>query len=312
MKICILGDSGLLGQAFISFFAINPGVEILGISRRQFSGNPFWNEPPKNFYHESFDLIKDWDSFCRFFEKARPNVLINCAAIVNFAICEKDPDLAKRVNAGIPEKGAKLARDCESSFIHISTEQVFDGKKTSPYIETDTLKPLNQYGKTKAEGEDGVHKIDSHALIVRTNLVGFRDRESEPTFIEWLADSLCRRNSITLFEDYVTSSIYAGDLCENIWALVQKKASGILHIATRDSASKYDFGRGFAERISCDFSHVQKGKLKESGLKPERPPYLALNVRRAEAFLNRELPSISNTLDQCSKDFSLRRKEKRS
>ncbi len=305
----MLGDSGLLGQALVQRF-LSGTDEVLGISSGDFTGNPHrvWNEA--GYRHQKIDILKQRKLFYNILGHFKPQLLVNCAALVDLGFCEKEPGLAEALNSCVPEDLAKFTKMEGIRFIHISTDQVFDGKKSSPYLETDTAKPLHVYGQTKYVGEQKTMERNPTALVIRTNIVGFRDRQDRPTFAEWLSETLRRREPILLADDFVTSSVHVDALSQWIVSAHQRRLEGLFHFATRDSASKYDFGRQFALNAGLDFGTVKKGKLSQLQLKPERAPYLALDVQRGEKMLEMSLETIADTTRRLARDFQSRQKKR--
>ncbi len=306
MKLCIAGDSGLLGQALVQETLRNNANEVMGVSSSAFSGNRFWPPLKGAYTHQKIDTLRDWPLFEELIREYRPDALINCVALVDLAYCERNPQAAQAMHVELPGRLARLCSLEGIDFIQISSDQVFDGTQTRPYGEEDKPNPVNVYGKTKLEGE----AASAGRLVVRPNLVGFRDHPDEKTFAEWLCDALYRREAITLFEDYVTSAMHVFDLSRCILELQKKKAKGIYHVATRDAASKYVFGEKMAQALGLDFSQVKKGRMKDQSFYPVRPSYLALDVSRAENFLSHRLPTVDDTIVCLRDQFQLRMKEK--
>ena len=102
--------------------------------------------------------------------KVRPDVIVNAAAYTAVDKAESEPELAQRINALSPGVLADEARELGAWLVHFSTDYVFDGSGTTPWVETDTPAPLNVYGKTKLAGEKAVMRCDRH-LIFRTSWV---------------------------------------------------------------------------------------------------------------------------------------------
>ena len=104
-----------------------------------------------------------------FLANSRPDVVINCAAYTAVDQAESDPDAARRVNA---DGATALAAACAAEnvpLVHISTDYVFDGSKTSPYVETDPPNPQNIYGATKLAGENGIAVSGARHVILRAS-----------------------------------------------------------------------------------------------------------------------------------------------
>ena len=104
-------------------------------------------------------------------QAVRPDWIVNSAAYTAVDQAEADADSARAVNAGAPAILAEEAKKTGALLVHYSTDYVFDGKKTEPYIETDQPNPLNVYGRTKLEGERAIEQSGARYLIFRTSWV---------------------------------------------------------------------------------------------------------------------------------------------
>ena len=107
----------------------------------------------------------------KLFDKFEPNLVINAAAYTNVDDAEKQKALAFKVNFKSVKILAKKAFINKIPLIHFSTDYVFDGKKKKSYIENDTPKPLNTYGKSKLAGENAIREVDGQYYIFRTSWV---------------------------------------------------------------------------------------------------------------------------------------------
>jgi dTDP-4-dehydrorhamnose reductase len=101
----------------------------------------------------------------------RPEVVINAAAYTAVDRAETDIEAAERVNRDAPAAMATACRDLDAALIHLSTDYVFDGSKTEPYLERDRIAPLSVYGRTKAEGEFAIREVLPYHVIIRTSWV---------------------------------------------------------------------------------------------------------------------------------------------
>jgi dTDP-4-dehydrorhamnose reductase len=251
------------------------------------------------------DVLADQNAFLKNISKLKPSIIINCAALADIGLCEQYPDKAFRLNALLPEQLGGIARDFDAGFIHISSDAFFGGPSRIPHDEFENPCPLNVYGQTKLEGEHRVISKNPNALVVRTNIVGFRDRKGSPTFAEWLCRSLSEEKDIALADDFVASSIHVDFLTELMIQAHTKGAKGLLNIASRDSASKYLFGKLLAESLGANFENVKKIAIRDLNLIPPRAPYIALDVSKGEALLGKRFPEISFTIQRLAADFKI-------
>lgn len=302
----IAGDSGLLGQAMVQEIAAEKSNRVLGISSSPFQPTPFCRPIEGAYEHQVADILKERERISELIKAFDPEVVVNCIALIRLEDCEKDPEQAEQLNRKFPEMLAKETHAQGRGLIHISTDQVFDGLKNTPYGEEDPTHPLHEYGKSKLEGERSVLKYHPDALVVRTNIVGFRDRPGRPTFVEWLWKGLREKASLNLFEDYITSPIHVRLFSERVRLAYGHRLKGIFHMGARDAASKYQFGERLAHVCGFDFSNVKRASLHTSGLLPPRPPYLALDESEIECRLGSSQPSIDDTIRELAGDIRLR------
>lgn len=112
--------------------------------------------------------ITDIDQVMRLIKSEKPDVIINCAAHTNVDACEKQWDLAYKINAIGPRNLSIAASEVNAKIIHVSTDYVFEGNGKKPYTEFDMPNPVSAYGKTKLEGERFVQQFADRYFILRT------------------------------------------------------------------------------------------------------------------------------------------------
>lgn len=115
--------------------------------------------------------LRDVDATVSVIRAAAPGVIVNAAAYTAVDQAESNAATALRVNAEAPAVMAAEARRLGARLVHYSTDYVFDGRKTTPYLETDATAPQSVYGRTKLEGEQAIAASGANALILRTSWV---------------------------------------------------------------------------------------------------------------------------------------------
>lgn len=164
--------------------------------------------------------------------------IINASAYTAVDLAEKDQINARLVNATGPKILALLAKSIGAKFIHISTDFVFDGNNSRPYLESDSKNPISVYGKTKSEGEDLVLEANSDATIIRTSWVFSKYGKN---FFNTIARLAKEREMLSVIDDQIGSPTWAGDLARVSFHAALSEKSGIFHFSNEGVASWYDF-----------------------------------------------------------------------
>ena len=112
--------------------------------------------------------ISDIDQVMNFARAEKPDAIINCAAFTNVDGCETNEDAAFKANAIGPRNLAIASRETGAKLIHVSTDYVFEGNGTRPYVESDIPNPVSAYGRTKLAGEQFVRDFADRYFILRT------------------------------------------------------------------------------------------------------------------------------------------------
>ncbi len=172
------------------------------------------------------------------FAGANPRaLLVNAAAYTDVERAEDDRETAFRVNEHGARVLAEAAREAGLGFVHVSTDFVFDGAKSGPYIETDEPHPLSVYGASKLAGEAAVEAADPSALIVRTAWVFGAGGVNFPLKILAAAESNPTLNVVT---DECGSPTYTVDLAAALLDLADRGAAGVHHLAGSGHCTRYE------------------------------------------------------------------------
>ncbi|MCQ3828327.1 dTDP-4-dehydrorhamnose reductase [Microbulbifer elongatus] len=218
MKILVTGKNGQLGQQLQKQVPAHTTVIAHG--------------------RDTLD-VADKEQVFTVLQQVRPDLVINAAAYTAVDKAESDTDQAHRTNARGPENLALACRELGIRLIHVSTDFVFDGKQSHPYLPGDSRKPLGVYGESKAHGEEAIEAILPEAIIVRTAWV--YDREGG-NFVNTMLRLMSERDQLGVVADQIGTPTWAGTLANNIYALAQNpKARGIYHCTDAGVASWYDF-----------------------------------------------------------------------
>jgi dTDP-4-dehydrorhamnose reductase len=219
---------------------------------------------------------------------ARPSVIVHSAALANHEQCENDRALARLVNAEATGQLASLAEQIGARFVYISTDAVFDGSQGN-YSETDQVSPFSIYGETKLAGETAA-LAETNALVIRTNFFGWSPSGTR-SILEFFVNNLTNEIPVNGYTDFTVTSIYAGDLLEQIELLVASGETGVFHLASRDALSKFDFGVGVAETFNLDASLISPQSAAAGTHGTSRVRNLSLSTDRIAQALDHPMPS---------------------
>ena len=189
--------------------------------------------------------VRDPEGLARAVKEAAPNVLINTAAFHHVEKCEADPALAFAVNALGARNAAVAAREVGAYLIHISTDYVFDGKKGSPYVETDLPAPLNVYGNTKLSGELFVRETWERSLVLRTSgLYGKSPCLGKGlNFVDLMLKLARERDEIRVVDNEVLTPTSTLEVARQVVRLARNPIYGLCHGTCEGQCSWHGFAR---------------------------------------------------------------------
>ena len=167
------------------------------------------------------------------------SAIINCAAYTAVDKAESDIETAWAVNAKAPSVIAKEAAKLGIPFIHVSTDYVFDGRKDSPYLETDRTNPLSVYGKTKAFAEEAISSHCTRYAIVRPSWVLSAHGTN---FLNTMLRLGAERSGINVVNDQIGCPSSADDIAAALLTVVSdlRDRAGIWHFVNAGTTSWFD------------------------------------------------------------------------
>lgn len=214
-------------------------------------------------------------------ERLRPDVILNCAGYTDVDGCEIDRDRARRVNGEGAGNAAVAAAGAGARIIHVSTDFVFDGRRTSPYSEDDSPSPLSEYGRTKLEGERRVAAATPEHLIVRTSWLYGPGRGN---FVDAIRARAENGGVLRVVDDQFGSPTYVRDLAEALVRLMARSARGLVHFANAGVCSRLELAREILAAAGPDGSTAVPISTAEAGRIAVRPAYSALDTRRYQSL----------------------------
>jgi dTDP-4-dehydrorhamnose reductase len=170
-----------------------------------------------------------------------PDLILNAAAYTAVDKAEGDEDLARAINSDAVAAMVEAMAETGGKVVHVSTDYVFDGTASSPYVPDAPRNPQSAYGRTKAEGEDHLRPED---VLVRTAWVY---EAGGANFVRTMIRLMKERDELGVVSDQIGAPTWATGLARTIWGLVEKQASGTFHHSDAGVASWYDFAVAIGE-----------------------------------------------------------------
>ncbi|MBR6256210.1 MAG: dTDP-4-dehydrorhamnose reductase [Lachnospiraceae bacterium] len=259
LKLMVTGCNGQLGKALYELTKDDPAFEYVGSDVPELD-------------------ITDSEALIAYVRDIKPDVIINCAAATNVDGCEKDEDLAFKINALGPRNLAVAATAVDAKLIHVSTDYVFPGDGNVPRVETDPVGPKSAYGRTKLAGEEFVKLFAKKWFIVRTAWLYGEGKNFVRTMLK-LSET---RDSISVVDDQLGNPTSALELGRAILKLAPTQLYGIYHGTCEGVCSWADFTeeifrlKGISTKVVRISSEEYKKNFPESA---DRPSYSALEKR---------------------------------
>ena len=230
--------------------------------------------------------LTDNDAIRRAIREAKPDVIVNAAAYTAVDKAESEAAIAQQVNGVAPGVMAEEAKRLGALLVHFSTDYVFDGRKSSPYTEDDTPKPLSLYGRSKLEGEERIRAAACRHLIVRTSWV-YGPRAAN--FYRIIERKALANEAMRMVDDQTSVPTTATFVARRTADLLKAEAAGLIHLVPSGQASRYEFACEVV-RILRSRSNVGRAKSADFPSPAARPVYSVLDKRRAEKALGHALP----------------------
>lgn len=240
------------------------------------------NQEVHSFYYPEFD-VTDRDKTSRVIRSLSPDVIINTAAYHRVDECEANPEESFAVNTIAVRALAILCRDLDATFVHFSTDYVFDGRKHTPYIEDDCPNPLNLYAVSKLAGEYFVLNIPQKHFLIRTcGLYGEAGCRGKGTnFVETMLNMERREETIRVVDDQWATPTSASELSQKVYELLQTTHWGLYHMTNEGECTWYDFARTVFKLTGSE-TIVKPIDSLSYGARARRPGYSVLENRNAK------------------------------
>jgi dTDP-4-dehydrorhamnose reductase len=238
--------------------------------------------------------ISDPSSIANVVKVEEPELIINTAAMTDVDGCESDHEKAYRANALGALNVARAASISKAFVVHLSTDYVFDGTKTSPYREDDPVNPLGIYGKTKAEGEKMLlSEAPDNSLIIRTQwLYGLHGKN----FVESILNACKERDVLKVVDDQHGRPTFTEDLVKAILKLAKLRPTGVYHVANSGETTWHGFASAIVEIEGLCHIKVETLSTAELNRPAPRPLNSVLDLEKFQALTKSALPDWKDAL----------------
>ncbi len=290
MRVAVIGANGQLGCDVCRAF-LDAGHDVIRLN------------------HDDMD-IADFTSAAKQLEEAKAKIVINTAAMHNVDACELDPARAFAVNAIGARNLAILSNKLEFVLIHISTDYVFDGKKQSPYVETDCPMPLNVYGNSKLAGEFFVQTMSKKHFVLRVSgLYGTNPCRAKGgrNFVALMLKLASERDEVRVVDDEVLTPTFTEDVARQIVALSKVDNYGLYHATAQGCCSWYKFAVKIFE-LSSVKTKLSVANPNDFPAKVPRPKYSVLENNRLKSLNLDIMPTWEDGLRRYLKEIGALRK----
>jgi len=292
MKFLVTGAAGLVGRQVIK--------DLSELGEKVYSA-----------YHDSKTEIgiptpmdlNCLDKVTETIEKIQPDSIIHLAALTNVDLCEKEKDLAMKINAKATEVLSKQAAKQKAFFVYVSTDYVFDGEKGMKK-ETDLPNPINFYGKSKLEGEKSIMNLASSWCIARTS-TPYGKHPKKKSFPLWVEEQLRENKEIKVIVDQFTSPTYVANLSRMLIEIAKRQIVGIIHVAGATRISRYEFAELVATKLNFNKKLLKPVNINEMKWTAKRPKDSSLDVSKAFSILNEKPFIIEQGLDNFVREIRL-------
>ncbi|MDR2966336.1 MAG: dTDP-4-dehydrorhamnose reductase [Methanobacteriaceae archaeon] len=254
MKILITGYKGMLGSDLVNILKNEDQHELILTDVEELD-------------------ITNIEELREMFKKEKPEMIINVAAYTDVDGCETNRELAYNVNSIGPKNLAIVSNEIGAKLLHISTDYVFSGNNTIPYIEEDKTDPQSYYGLTKLQAEEFIKETMKNYFIIRTAwLYGINGKNFVKTMLNLAKDNL----EISVVNDQRGSPTFTCDLASAICELIKTDKYGIYHVTNANDCTWYDFAKNIFELANIDVK-VKAIATEKYPTPAKRPKYSVLS-----------------------------------
>jgi len=231
LKVAITGAAGLFGHGLVEIFSLRHTVFALTRSEAD---------------------ITRADEVRSVIRRLGPDVIVHPAGIPDLDQCEADPARAFLTNVHGTRHVVEAAREAGAALVYVSTDAVFDGKKGTPYTESDPAAPPTVYGRTKLRGEELASSLPEHWIFRVSVMFG----PGKTNFVSRALERIAAREEFVAASDQLGSATYTLDAARKIMEVVEARRFGLYHLSNSGASTRYELAAKAAEFARLDASKV--------------------------------------------------------
>ncbi len=279
VKVLVTGANGQLGKTLKDLFHSNDdNVQMTFVTKSEFD-------------------VSDKQALGTYFKDHTYDYCINCAAYTNVEQAEDSVKEAFNINSDAVGYLAESCKKHNTILIHVSTDYVFDGTKNTPYIETDITNPINQYGRSKLDGEKRIQDILDHFFIIRTSWLYSRHPKN---FVTTIVSKIQENSDLTITTSQRGTPTSCIELSKFIYWLILEKSQefGIYHFSAKGETTWFEF----ALKIAESFPEYLETKITSTNVfksKALRPNYSVMDNSKVQSkyhYQNHWTVDVENVL----------------
>ena len=284
-KLLVTGANGQLGWELGQLAKAYPAFEFVLVDRSQLD----------LAFPETFEKI---------IQTIAPDCIINTAAYTAVDKSETEKALSYTVNATAVQTLASICKKLAIPFMTYSTDYVFDGEATEPYLSSTKMDPVNYYGSTKAAGETLAMEVNENTIIIRTSWV-FSSHGNN--FVKTMMRLMKERDQLNIVADQKGRPTYAKDLAMATMKMIEamnagKSIKGVYHFANTGETTWFDFAATIKAIAGLDCA-LNPIETKDFPTPAKRPAYSVLDTSKIEEALSIAIPHWEDALISCMKEI---------
>lgn len=277
-KIIVTGANGQLGSEIKVLTETFPEYEFIFFSRSELA-------------------IDDEAAVIEKFTELSPAYCINCAAYTAVDKAEHEQEQAFRINGWATGILARASKESGAKFIHISTDYVFNGNATAPYLENDPVEPVNLYGASKLKGEELAMENNPESIIIRTSWVY---SSFGANFVKTMMRLMKDREKLGVVSDQQGTPTYAADLAIAILKIINSGnwEPGIYHYSNDGAITWFDFATAIRDltHSKCEVNPITTAQFPTPA---KRPGYSVFDKGKIKSVYGLSIPDWKYSLSNC-------------